>query len=270
MIRGGFGIGYNRMEEAITLNGRSNPSPIFANFNLTAADGQVVYNAPADPHQFAPYPANPFATAIFDPNTNLPVAGSPINLTGFDHNLATPYTYRYSLEAQYDLGHDVVATVGYQGSSSHHLTRLQNNLNIQYPDNVNPLIAQYSLFTNDANGNYNALLTELQKRFSRGFQVDFQYTFSRAMDDASFDYYFDQYPFNAKSGYGPSDYDATHNVKVVGRVVSEFFPGWHVERQNHRRLDGERHLELAHRLPVDPGLRSQHPGHVHELQLGGG
>jgi len=221
VVRGGFGIGYNRMEEAITLNGRSNPSPIFANFNLVGAD--VIYAAPSDPHQFGPYPANPNATAVFDPATNLPIGGAPINLVGFDHNLSTPYTYRYSLETQYDLGHNLVATVGYQGSSSHHLTRLQNNLNIQYPGDVNPVIQQYTLFTNDASGNYNALLTELQKRFSKGFQVDFQYSYSRAMDDASFDYYFDQYPFNAKSGYGPSDYDATHNVKLWGLWTPKFF-----------------------------------------------
>jgi len=36
VIRGGGGIGYNRMEEAITLNGRSNP-PFVSGFERRSA-----------------------------------------------------------------------------------------------------------------------------------------------------------------------------------------------------------------------------------------
>ena len=53
VLRGGFGIGYNRMQEAITLNGRSNP-PLVTNFTLNGPD--VLYAVPSDVHQFAGWP----------------------------------------------------------------------------------------------------------------------------------------------------------------------------------------------------------------------
>ncbi len=94
VVRGGFGIGYNRMQEAITLQGRANP-PLITGFTLTGAN--IVYALPTNVNQFAGYPANPNARQTFDPNTNLPVGGAPISLTGFPSFVPTPYTYRYSL-----------------------------------------------------------------------------------------------------------------------------------------------------------------------------
>jgi hypothetical protein len=211
VIRGGFGIGYNRIEEAITLNGRSNP-PLIASFTLTGSN--ILYAIPSNAHQFAPWPTNPNAVLTFN-SAGLPASGAPVDLTGYPSFMAQPYTYRYSLEAETDLGHSWVATVGYQGSASHHLTRLQNNLNIQYFPN-NPGVQQFSFFTDDASGDYNALLTELQHHFSNTFELDTQFTWARSMDDASYDYYFDQYPFAAKYGWGPSDYDVTDNFKLWG------------------------------------------------------
>jgi hypothetical protein len=89
-------------------------------------------------------------------------------------------------------------------------------------------------FQDDVDANYNALLTEVQKKFSHGFEADFQYTWSKAMDEASNNYYFDQYPFNASSAYGPSDYNATNNFKLWGLWSPSFFAGgW-----KHKVIDG--------------------------------
>ncbi|MFZ3330696.1 MAG: TonB-dependent receptor [Candidatus Acidiferrales bacterium] len=221
VVRGGFGIGYNRTEDAIPLNALFNPSPLFASFSLF--DTNIVYAAPSDPHQFAPYPANPNAMLTFNPANNIPSSGAPISLNGLPAHLTSPYTYRYSLETQYDLGHSMIATVGYQGSSSHRELRWVYQGQILF-EPQNPQVNELHYWPDDVNGNYNALLTELQKRFSHGFQLDAQYTFSRAMDDASTNYYFDQYPFNAKSAYGPSDYDARHNFKLWGLWTPQIFP----------------------------------------------
>ena len=220
VIRGGFGIGYNRMEQAITLNGRSNP-PLIGSFNLTGSN--IVYAVPGNTHQFNNWPANPNAVLTFN-SAGLPATGAPVTLTGFPSFLPTPYTYRYSLLVQGDLGRSWIATLGYQGSASHHLTRLQNNLNIQYLP-INPAVQQYAFFTNDASGDYNALLTEIQHHFSRTFELDAQYTWGRSMDDASYDFYFDQYPFAAKYGWGPSDYDITGNFKLWGSWSPVIFSG---------------------------------------------
>jgi hypothetical protein len=222
VVRGGFGIGYNRTEDAIPLNALTNPSPIFASFSLNGAD--IVYAAPSSPHQFAPYPANPNAVLTFDPTTNLPTSGAPITLSALPATLLSPYTYRYSLETQYDLGHGMVATVGYDGSSSHRLLRWVFQGQILF-EPQNPEVNGLRYWTDDVDGNYNALLTEFQKHFSHGFEFDAQYTYSKSMDEASNNYYFDQYPFNAQAAYGPSDYDATHNFKLWGLWSPKIFSG---------------------------------------------
>ncbi len=221
VVRGGFGIGYNRMQEAVTLNGRSNP-PLVA--GLTLNNPNIRYQVPNDVHQFYGWPVNPAGVLSFSPTTGLPTTGAAIDLTGFPVNLQTPVTYRYSLEAQYDLGGNFVAKLGYQASLSRHYTR-QNNLNLLYYPNVNPDVAHLFYFTNDANSSYNALLAELQHRFAKSFQVDFQYRWSKTIDDGSNDYYIGEYPFGLQYLKGPADFDVPHNIKLYGVYTPTIFKG---------------------------------------------
>src|SRR5689334_21859383 len=72
VVRGGFGIGYNGLDQAISLNGRGNPPFLSAAGNLTG--NQIIYGVnsfPSDVHAFSGYAANPSTVANFDPNTNL-------------------------------------------------------------------------------------------------------------------------------------------------------------------------------------------------------
>jgi len=226
VIRGGFGIGYSRGEQAILLNGRSNP-PLVAGDNLFGSN--ILYAASSDPHNLNGFPANPNTIVAFNSN-NLPASGAPVSLTGFDINFPTPVTYRYSLGTQYDLGHNWIVSVGYQGSLSRHYTRNQNFNLVNFRD-LNPQIQNYNRFTNDTNGSYNALLTELQYRFSDTFQIDGQYTFAKAEDNYSGDFHgdFDQgvFPFSRQSEFAPSDYDVRHNFKLYGVWTPRFFHGDH-------------------------------------------
>jgi Carboxypeptidase regulatory-like domain/TonB dependent receptor len=225
VIRGGFGIGYSRGEQAILLNGRNNP-PQVAGDNLFGAN--ILYAGSSDPHNFNGFPSNPNTIVTFNPVTNLPASGAPVSLTGFDANLPTPVTYRYSLGTQYDLGHDWVLSVGYQGSLSRHYTRNQN-INVVDFQNLNPQIQNFNRFTNDTNGSYNALLTELQHRFSRSFEIDGQYTFAKAQDNASGDFHGDfdpgADPFNRQADFAPSDYDVRHSFKLYGVWTPRIFHG---------------------------------------------
>jgi hypothetical protein len=222
VVRGGFGLGYTRMEEAVTLSPLSNV-PFHAFFNFigpTASD--ILYLAPSDPHQFNNWPANPNARLTFDPNTHLPTTGASVTLDGIQRNLQTPMTMRYSLETQYDLGHSWIATVGYQGNESRHFTREQN-LNWEFAG-VNPHINNLIFWTNDANGDYNALLTELEHH-ARTTEIDAQYTYSRAMDDGSNDFFMGDYEFDHRALWGPSDYDVAHNFKLWGSWSPKIFTG---------------------------------------------
>jgi len=226
VLRGGFGIGYTAPEQAITLNGW--PNVPFTNNGINLGGSDIVYDFPSDPHQFEPYPANPNTVAPFNSN-NLPVGGSPVSVTGFPSSFPTTLTYRYSFEGQYDLGHSWIATVGYQGSTSHHLTR-QSNLNLIYGAQgiaLNPAVSNLDYYSYDANSNFNALLTELQHRFTRSFSIDAQYRYSKSMDNASGPYEINYYQWNPKLDWGPSDFDATHVFKLWGIYTPNFFhEGW--------------------------------------------
>lgn len=226
VIRGGFGMAYNGEEQAITLNGWTNIP--FTNGNATLTGPNIVYAVPNDPRQFLPYPANPNTVLNFDAN-NLPTTGAPVSVTAFPANYPTSYTYRYSLQGQYDLGRNWVSTVGYQGSSSRHLTR-QSNLNLIYGAKgiaLNPRINNVDYYSQDANANFNALFTELQHRFAQSFEMDVQYRFASGSDNSSGPYTISNYQWDPRADWGSSDYDVTHAFKVWGIYSPTIFRGSH-------------------------------------------
>ena len=220
VVRGGFGIGYNRMEEAITLNGRSNP-PLITSLYLQGSD--ILYQVPSNTNQFSGWPVNPAAIQTFDPATGIPTSGGPVQLTGFPANLPTPITYRYSLGTEYNFASDWVAKLGYQGSTTHHYTR-QTNFNWYFTP-LNPRIQSLTFYLNDANATYNAFLAELEHRFSHSLQFDVQYRWSHTIDDGSNDYYTGQYPYGLQYLRGDADFDVRHNLKVYGIWSPHIFTG---------------------------------------------
>lgn len=223
VVRGGFGIGYNLQQLAITSNGRFNP-PFLTSLDLFGSD--ILYAPNSNIRQYTGYPSNPVAIQTFDPTSGLPTSGAPVDLTGFPSQVPSTVTYRFSLDTQYDLGHNWVASLGYQGSQSRHYT-IQNNLNyLLYPAS-NPRVHSVGWYSNDANTSFNALLTQLRHRFSDSFEVDAQYRLSKNVDEGSQDYFSDNYPWNLSHAKGPSDFDVTHNFKLYGVWSPRIFSGSH-------------------------------------------
>lgn len=237
VVRGGFGIGYTGEQQAITLNGWPNVPFTDGGVTLFACPpseggcgpSQVVYAIPGNPHQFLPYPANPNTILSFGPN-NLPVSGttfSYVSVTAFPQHYATPYTYHYSLDTQYDLGHNWVSSLGYQGSMSRHLTR-QYNLNQIYGNlgyALNPVVNNVDYYAQDSNASSNALLAELKHSFSHNFDLDVQYRFSKSIDNESGPYYISNYQWSSNSDRGPSAFDVTHAFKIWGVYSPTIFHG---------------------------------------------
>jgi hypothetical protein len=135
-------------------------------------------------------------------------------------------TYRYSLETQHDFGNSWVFTLGYQGSQTRHYT-VQTNLNWYYVP-LNPGIQNLNYYYNGANSNYNAMLVGFKHRFSNTFEIDANYSWAKAIDQGSNDYFIGDYPFNLAYERGPSDFDVRHNVKAWGVWTPSFGPrqGW--------------------------------------------
>jgi hypothetical protein len=150
------------------------------------------------------------------------VPGGPnfarVAVTGFPADWPTTYSYRYSLDMSYDLGRQWVATIGYQGSTTRHLTR-QYNLNLVYAAQgipFNPVVNGVDWYANDGNARFNALLGEIRHRFSNSFELSGQYRWSQSMDIGSNNFATDHYQYDPSFAWGPSDYDVTHAFKLFG------------------------------------------------------
>lgn len=225
-IRGGVGIGYTGEQQAILLNGWNNIP--FTNNGTDLTGNQIVYDFPTNPNQFQPYPANPNTIETFGPN-NIPVAGSPVGVTGFPSDFHTAYTYRYSMDVQYEFIPSWVGSIGYQGSMSRHLTR-QYNLNQVLGAKgipLNPMVNNVDWYSPDGKAHSNALLFTLNHNFSRQFQFNAQYRYSKSMDNESGPYATSYYQWNPKLDWGASDFDVRHLVKFYGIYSPTIFRGDH-------------------------------------------
>jgi hypothetical protein len=131
------------------------------------------------------------------------------------------------LDAQYDLGHQLVASLGYQGSLSRN-TYFHENPNatpaaLGY--GLNPQIGGGDYWSLNGRGNYNALLAELKHQFSHQFMADAQFAWSKSLDNSSAPYSEQVYAFNPDENYGRSDYNVGKAFKVYGMWQPVFFHG---------------------------------------------
>ncbi len=234
VLRGGFGINYNQNEIAITANGNGNPpNAVNASYtcaypyttNPTCKGTGILYETATSINSIFGYAPNPNAITSFS-SANLPLTGTT-SLTGFPANAKTIANYHYSLEADYQLPFNSVATVGYQGSEMRHLL-IQNEWNAiaaQEGLALNPIVNYFDYYENSGTGNYNALVATLAHNFADHFQASAQYTWGKAMDENSGPYSEDPYPYNTHAAYARSDYNVTNAFKLFGLWQPVFFHG---------------------------------------------
>ena len=118
-----------------------------------------------------------------------------------EFEVSTPYMMRYHLTLEQALGQHLVLRVGYSGSRGVHLPRVADT-NIPAPLSVDPdgrlvfdtvgrpvrpnsNLDAVRLTSTDANSVYNSLQIGLTRRWDSGFQLLFNYTYGRSLDDAS-------------------------------------------------------------------------------------
>ncbi len=222
VIRGGGGIGFDRLPNALLANARRNPpnGSLFGiccgtngttdGFGSPFADGQITYIQSGDGTIFG-YPANPLIGGGTNPISGLPNNGA-IEIYGTPRRLPDATVYRYSLEGQYQLPANLVATVSYQGSQGRHFVRILP-IHITVPGS-NPNIFAAYFASPDVNSNYNAMITRLQGRFMKQVSFDMNYRWSKSIDTASFEsptaLTNQSFPVDQRQERGPSDFDVRH------------------------------------------------------------
>lgn len=232
--RGGFGVSYNRVPGALFLNTRGNP-PFFARYGIccgTASTdfgtpfvgGKILYALGSDNSIYG-YPVNPNLAQGIDPVTG-GVKDSDVEIYGTPQKMRNAYVYNWSLETQYELGWDLTATVGYQASAGRKLIRIVNQ---NFIEARNPRFFAVYLIQPDVNSNYNGMNARLSKRFSRGFQLDANYRWSKSIDTLSYEgpgaVTNQTNPSDLASERGPSDFDARHYFVLSGMWELPIFRG---------------------------------------------
>jgi hypothetical protein len=256
VIRGGFGVAYNRLPTVLFANSRGNP-PFMARYTVCCgtnnefgpgpfAGGTILYALGSNNTPFS-YPTNPALILTFNPTTGIPTntqgGTKQVEIYGAPAKVPTPYVYTYSLEGQYSLPAKMMGTLGYQGSASRKLIRLVNERFI-YPNDPGNFFATGVFFpTPDTTANYNALLASLSRRFAGGFQFNANYRWAKSIDIVSNENPTAStnptFPLDVRQERGPSDYDVKHNFVASalwelpflrGRhdVAGKVFGGWEV------------------------------------------
>ncbi|MEJ7578767.1 MAG: TonB-dependent receptor [Pyrinomonadaceae bacterium] len=233
VLRGGFGISYNRIPNVLFSNTRGNP-PFFARFAICCGTaptdfgtpfvgGQILFGVGSSNSPFS-FPVNPVLGQGIDPVTGSARGGS-VEIYGAFDNTPNSYVYSYSFEGQYEMPFNLVGSLGYQGSVGHKLIRLVDQT-LLFPINLDVFRAVF-FPQPDTNSSYNALNARLTRRFSNGFQFEANYRFSKSIDNQSYEGpgsgTNQTNPGDIASERGPSDFDVKHFFTTSGTYETTFF-----------------------------------------------
>src|SRR5216684_1881138 len=232
VVRGGFGVAYDRTDDVLFGNARGNP-PAFSRFNICCGTSTQDFSTPfkggeityvlGSNNSATSYPVNPALAFGIDPR-NGGVCGNAactsdqaVEIYGGSPNFRNAYVYLYSLDVEHRLPWRLIASAGYQGSAGHKLTRLVNQNFLQAP---NPAFFAVYIPTSDVNSNYNSLNLRLRRQFDRGLLFDFYYRYSKSIDQLSNEGPGAQTnqtdPARPQNEHGPSDFDTKHSFTVTG------------------------------------------------------
>ncbi len=243
VVRGGFGIYFNRTEEELALQnisavpfsltsyGATNPS--FANPYQDIATGQSTAN---------PFPFTPATKGSAVDFT----AYEPFDINAVNPNFTSPYAMNYNLNVQRELPGAMILQVGYVASLGRHLEMtyegnpisptgeaecaadpvcVQNRAvqHFLYPSHAlyapGDIFASVGIQATDGLSNYQSLQASLNKRLSHGLSFLASYTWSHSIDDTS-GYETSSYgyrginPYDFSSFRGDSTFDARQRFVV--------------------------------------------------------
>jgi len=231
VVRGGYGLNYNQQQIATANNYDFNPpgtsSLPGSSKGPTEINPNIIYAISSSPTNAFGYPANLNAVTTFN-SAGLPTGGGA-NLGGLPGTLPTEYSHHFSLDLEYDLGHSLVANIGYEGSAGRHLLYDYdaNALGQIMGAPQNPLVNGVNTFGSKGKSSNNMMLAGLKHQFSHTFSAEAQFTWAHSMDTGSGPYGRDAYLFNPEFSYGRSDFDINKSFKLFGVWQPVIFRGSH-------------------------------------------
>jgi hypothetical protein len=213
-VRGGYGVFYSQIRQQAN-NQISTNQPFSLKLTINNPPGGIdnPYQTTGNPFPFVP------------PHTSEERSAyrflMPMAMTQWDPNFRNAIMQQWNVNVQQQLFGTYIATIAYVGSRGAHLfmTTELNPAIFGAPgrtlDERRPLFPTFASVTNqssDARSQYHALQLSLNKRFSRGFSVLSNYTWSKLLDSASADGDGPPNPFDLDADWGLSDLDLEHRV----------------------------------------------------------
>ena len=148
-----------------------------------------------------------------------------------DSGFNNAYVQSWNLNIQREVVGDIGVTIGYFGTKGTHL-RISRNINQPVNGGARPFarlsssdpfrpnapLNNITQIEGSGNSSYNALWLTANKRFSRGFQFNTSYTFSKSIDYNSLNSQgvVIQDSYNVRGSRGLSDFDARHRFVFSG------------------------------------------------------
>lgn len=227
VIRTGYGRGYSQGTFGWTFNNIANTYPTFANQNITSTSPYFGIFPVATAPPAISYPQVPA-------NGQLPLPDG-ISVAYTPANLKLPYVDQYNFTIEREIAPQLNVSVGYVGNVGRNLNG-GYNLNAAIPgpgSNANlrrPLYAAYGLTQNImdkcdcTSSNYNSLQTQVTKRFSQAYSLVGNFTWQKAMDYAQLSS-LPTNQYNARSDYGPADFDRQYVFTLAHTLELPFGPG---------------------------------------------
>ena len=206
VLRGGFGIFYDSPFSNYTTNAAAS-SPNAVSGQLISTTGNGLANA----------------TALIP---TLTPQLSPLNsVTSVVKGMVNPLTYEYNLGIERQVSSSNLVAVRYVASRGEKLYANQqyNYFNFSTGARLNPARGAINARGNFADSSFNSVQVEYTHNFSRGLQINANYTFGKALDNASEIFALGNSPTSYGSNFlpggrsqdwGPSAYDHRHFVSV--------------------------------------------------------
>jgi hypothetical protein len=189
VLRGGFGIMYDRIQGNDMYNGATNPPN-----NASPTLNGILFSDPLNAGN-----VTSIQTGNQTNSANLPIL--PLGITGVALEYKPPTSYQYSFGVQQALGARAVLAVSYVGNQGRHQNDYRSinlpaiadlpgivngttNLNTD-PTLTYPGYGGIRLSENEGNSHYNSLQFDLHGNVRRDLQLQVGYTFAHATDSAT-------------------------------------------------------------------------------------
>jgi hypothetical protein len=246
VVRSGFGIFYNVPESELTLQ-YLGAAPYGA--QVVAIGSTDMTHPYSTATGTAPLAQNPFPFTPAKPGDKFDFTTvAPVGVTRMSPNFQTPSAMQYSLDVQYEVAKNWLASAGFVGSQGRHLEDrrdinpalltptattqnepLRNIYNLGNPQDAAYGGAVFGGITDqlsDSNSSYSSLQLSLQKRTSYGLTMTNAYTYAHCIDNGS-GLRTNSNPFSAAYDRGNCATDIRH--AYVGTVLYEL-PWFHDQR----------------------------------------